>query len=65
MKDLKNNRRTDMTKLCTRYCRIENTEYFPGTEYKVEFNPVDNHLRIYDCWGWRIVSTKFINENFI
>lgn len=54
-----------MKKLCVRYCRIENTEYFPGTEYKVEFNPVDNHLRIYDCWGCRIVSPNFINENFI
>ena len=54
-----------MTKICTRYCRIDNTEYFPSTEYKVEFNPVDNYLRIYDCWGSRIVSLKFINENFI
>ena len=35
-------------KVCVRYCRIGNTEYFPGTKYEIEFNTVDNHLRIYD-----------------
>ena len=52
-------------KVCVRYCRIGNTEYFPGTKYEIEFNTVDNHLRIYDVWGCKIVSPKFINENFI
>lgn len=52
-------------KTCVRYCRIENTEYFPGTEYRVEFNPVDNRFRIYDVWGCRIATPEFINANFI
>ena len=52
-------------KVCVRYCRIENTEYLPGTKYQVKFNPVDRQLRIYDVWGCRIVSCEFINENFI
>lgn len=54
-----------MKKMCARYCRIENTEYLPGTEYQVEFNPVDRLLRIYDVWGSRIVPCEFINANFI
>ena len=54
-----------MTKTCVRYCRIGNREYLPGTEYRIEFNPVDRQLRIYDVWGCQIVSLQFINENFI
>ena len=54
-----------MTKTCIKYCRIGNTEYLPGTEYRVEFNPVDHQLRIYDVWGCQIVSLQFINANFI
>lgn len=42
--------------------RIGNTEYFPGTKYKIEFNTVDNHLRIYDVLGCKIVSPKFITR---
>ena len=52
-------------KVCVEYCRIENTEYLPGTEYRVEFNPVDRLIRIYDVWGCRIVSYEFINRYFI
>lgn len=52
-------------KLCVRFCRIENTEYLPGIKYKVEFNQVDQHLRIYDVWGCKIVTPEFINANFI
>lgn len=54
-----------MEKTCVQYCRIGNTEYFPGTKYTVEFNPVDMQLRIYDCWGCNIVSAEFINMFFI
>ena len=54
-----------MTKTCVKYCRIGNTEYLPGTKYRIEFNPVDNLLRIYDVWGCQIVSLQFINANFI
>lgn len=54
-----------MEKTCVQYCRIGNTEYFPGTKYTVEFNPVDGFLRIYDCWGCNIVSPEFINTFFI
>ena len=52
-------------KVCVEYCRIGNTEYLPGTEYQVEFNPVDRLIRIYDVWGCRIVSCEFINRYFI
>ena len=54
-----------MTKTCVRYCRIGNTEYLPGTDYWIEFNPVDRQLRIYDVCGCKIVSCEFINANFI
>ena len=54
-----------MEKICVRYCRIGNTEYFPGIRYRVEFNPVDHRLRIYDVWGCQIASLQFINANFI
>ena len=54
-----------MTKTCIKYCRIGNTEYLPGTEYRIEFNPVYNLLLIYDVWGCQIVSGEFINANFI
>lgn len=54
-----------MTKTCVKYCRIENTEYIPGTEYQVEINPIDGLIRIYDVWGCKVVSCKFINTNFI
>ena len=54
-----------MTKTCIKYCRIGNTEYLPGTEYRIEFNPVDNLLLIYDVWGCQIVSGEFIIANFI
>ena len=54
-----------MTKTCVRYCRIGNTEYLAGTEYRIEFNPVDSLLRIYDVWGCQKVSSEFINANFI
>ena len=30
-----------MTKTFVKYWRIGNTEYLPGTEYRIEFNPVD------------------------
>ena len=52
-------------KVCVEYCRIGNTEYLPGTEYQVEFNPIDRLIRIYDVWGYRIVSCEFINRHFI
>lgn len=52
-------------KTCVRYCRIGNTEFLPGTQYSVEFNPVDQKLRIYTVWGAEIVSPEFINKNFI
>ena len=52
-------------RVCTRYCRIGNTEYLPGTKYQIELNPIDQQLRIYDVWGCKIVSSEFINENFI
>lgn len=52
-------------KLCVKYCRIERTEYLPGTKYILEYNPVDQRLRIYDVWGCQIVSPEFINSNFI
>ena len=54
-----------MKKTCVEYCRIGNTEYLPGTEYRVEFNLVDRLLRIYDVWGSQIVSCEFINRYFI
>ena len=59
------NRFIFMTKTCVKYCRIGNTEYLPGTDYRIEFNPVDYQLRIYDVWGCQIVSGEFINANFI
>ena len=52
-------------KLCVKYYRIERTEYLPGTKYILEYNPVDQRLRIYDVWGCQIVSPEFINSNFI
>ena len=52
-------------KVCVEYCRIGNTEYLPETEYQVEFNPIDGLIRIYDIWGYKIVSCKFINRYFI
>ena len=54
-----------MIKTCIRYCRIGNTEYLPGTEYRVEINPVDGMFRIYDVWGCKIASFQFINVNFM
>ena len=54
-----------MKKLCTNYCRANGLEFFPNTEYKVEFNPIDKCLIIYNCWGCTIVPTWFINNNFI
>ena len=52
-------------KTCIRYCRIGSTEFFPGTQYPVEFNPIDRKLRIYTVWGAEIVTPEFINSNFI
>ena len=52
-------------KTCVHYCRIGSTEFFPGTQYKVEFNPVDCKLRIYTVWGAVIVTAEFINRHFI
>lgn len=52
-------------KMCVNYCRIENTEYLPGSKYLFEYNPVDKRLRLYDVWGCKIVSSEFINTNFI
>lgn len=54
-----------MTKTCIRYCRIGNTEYLPGTEYRIDINLVDGMFRIYDVWGCKIASLQFINANFI
>lgn len=54
-----------MEKLCIRYCIADGLEFFPNTKYKIEFNPIDGLLRIYNCWGCRVVPKWFINENFI
>lgn len=54
-----------MEKLCVNYCRADRLEFFPNTKYKIEFNPIDKCLRIYNCWGSAIVPVRFINENFI
>jgi hypothetical protein len=54
-----------MKKLCTNYCRANGLEFFPNTEYEVEFNPIDKCLRIYTCWGGTIVPAWFVNNNFI
>lgn len=53
------------TKLCVSYCRANGLEFFPNTEYKIEFNPIDKQLRIYNYWGGTIIPKWFINENFI
>ena len=53
------------TKLCISYCRANGLEFFPNTEYKIEFNPIDKQLRIYNCWGGTIIPKWFVNENFI
>lgn len=52
-------------KTCVSYCRIGNTEFFPGTQYRVDFNPFDHHLRIYTVWGAVIVSAEFLNMHFV
>lgn len=52
-------------KTCVRYCRVGSTEFLPGNEYKVEFNPIDRKLRIYTVWGAEIVTAEFINKHFI
>ena len=52
-------------KTCVEYCRIGNTEFFPGTQYKIDFNSVDQKLRIYTVWGAVIVTAEFINRYFI
>lgn len=40
-----------MEKLCVSYCRANGLEFFPNTKYKVEYNPIDKCLRIYNCLG--------------
>lgn len=54
-----------MEKLCISYCRANGLEFFPNTKYKVEYNPIDKCLRIYNCWGGTIVPAWFINANFV
>ena len=52
-------------KTCVHYCRVGNTEFFPGTQYRVDFNPIDGQLRIYTVWGEVIVTAEFLNKYFI
>lgn len=54
-----------MKKLCINYCIANGIEFFPNIEYTVEYNPIDNCLRIYNCWSGTIVPAWFINNNFI
>lgn len=54
-----------MKKLCINYCRVNGLEFFSNTEYKVEYNPIDGQLYLYNCWGITTVPTWFINNNFI
>lgn len=54
-----------MEKLCVNYCRADELEFFSGTKYKVEYNPISKRLHIYNCWGSTIVPAWFINANFV
>lgn len=54
-----------MMKTCVKYYTKDGMEFLPGTEYKVEFNPIDKRLYIYTVWGYTTISPLIINSNFI
>ena len=36
-----------------------------GTEYKVEWNPVDRQFWIYTVWGYTTISKQLLDKYFI
>ena len=61
----KSNKNWNMEKLCVNYCRANGLEFFSGEKYRIEYNPIDKLIRIYNCWGYTIVPVWFINSNFM
>ena len=54
-----------MEKLCIKYFRVGSLEFFTNNGYKVEFNPVDKQIYLYNVWGCVRVPKLVLDAHFL
>lgn len=54
-----------MEKLCVVTCRIDGLPFIAGETYKIERNPINGKLIIYNVWGYTSITLSELNRYFL